>query len=51
MSKEFLNRDGKDIARLGEKSFFPLKVDCGTEILSSPQRDLKDSRQKILNYK
>jgi len=25
-------------------------VDCGTETLSSPQRDMTDIRQKILNY-
>ncbi|MFA6175616.1 MAG: hypothetical protein WC765_03440, partial [Phycisphaerae bacterium] len=25
-------------------------VDCGTETLSSPQRDMSDIRQKILNY-
>ena len=29
---------------------FFLEVDCGTETLSSPQRDMKDIRQKILNY-
>jgi DNA-binding PadR family transcriptional regulator len=34
-----------------DKSFlFFLEVDCGTETLSSPQRDMKDIRQKILNY-
>lgn len=27
-----------------------LEVDCGTETLSSPQRDMSDIRQKILNY-
>ena len=27
-----------------------LEVDCATETLSSPQRDMKDIRQKILNY-
>ena len=29
---------------------FFLEADCGTETLSSPQRDMKDIRQKILNY-
>ena len=29
---------------------FFLEVDCGTETLSSPQRDMTDIRQKILNY-
>jgi hypothetical protein len=29
---------------------FFLEVDCDTETLSSPQRDMKDIRQKILNY-
>jgi len=29
---------------------FFLEVDCGTETLSSPQRDMKDIRQKILKY-
>jgi len=29
---------------------FFLEVDCGTETLSSPQRDMSDIRQKILNY-
>jgi len=29
---------------------FFLEVDCGTETLSSPQHDLADIRQKILNY-
>ncbi|MBC8453503.1 replication-relaxation family protein [PVC group bacterium] len=27
-----------------------LEVDCGTETLASPQRDMSDIRQKILNY-
>lgn len=27
-----------------------LEADCGTETLSSPQRDMSDIRQKILNY-
>jgi hypothetical protein len=27
-----------------------LEIDCGTETLSSPQRDMSDIRQKILNY-
>lgn len=29
---------------------FFLEVDCGTETLASPQRDMSDLRQKILNY-
>jgi hypothetical protein len=29
---------------------FFLEVDCNTETLSSPQRDMKDIRQKILKY-
>jgi DNA-binding MarR family transcriptional regulator len=29
---------------------FFLEADCGTETLSSPQRDMTDIRQKILNY-
>jgi hypothetical protein len=29
---------------------FFLEVDCGTETLASPQRDMSDIRQKILNY-
>ena len=29
---------------------FFLEVDCGSETLSSPQRDMSDIRQKILNY-
>lgn len=29
---------------------FFLEVDCGTETLASPQRDMSDMRQKILNY-
>jgi DNA-binding MarR family transcriptional regulator len=29
---------------------FFLEVDCGTETLSSPQRDMRDIRQKILKY-
>ncbi len=34
----------------GKTLLFFLEVDCGTETLSSPQRDMKDIRQKILNY-
>lgn len=34
----------------GKTLLFFLEVDCGTETLSSPQRDMKDLRQKILNY-
>jgi hypothetical protein len=34
----------------GKTLLFPLEVDCGTETLSSPQRDMTDIRQKILNY-
>lgn len=29
---------------------FFLEVDCGTETLASPQRDMRDIRQKILKY-
>lgn len=34
----------------GKTLLFFLEVDCGTETLSSPQRDMTDIRQKILNY-
>ena len=35
----------------GDKSMlFFLEADCGTETLSSPQCDMSDIRQKILNY-
>jgi len=35
----------------GDKSMlFFLEADCGTETLSSPQCDISDIRQKILNY-
>jgi len=34
----------------GRTLLFFLEVDCGTETLSSPQRDMTDIRQKILNY-
>ena len=34
----------------GMTLLFFLEVDCGTETLSSPRRDMKDIRQKILNY-
>jgi len=37
-------------ATSGKTLLFFLEVDCGTETLSSPQRDMKDIRQKILNY-
>jgi len=29
---------------------FFLEVDCGTETIASPKRDMKDVRQKIVNY-
>jgi hypothetical protein len=34
----------------GKTLLFFLEVDCGTETLSSPQRDMTDIRQKILKY-
>ena len=34
----------------GRTVLFFLEVDLGTETLASPQRELKDVRQKILNY-
>jgi len=34
----------------GKTLLFFLEVDCGTETLSSPQRDMKDLRHKILKY-
>jgi hypothetical protein len=34
----------------GKTLLFFLEIDCGTETLSSPQRDLTDIRQKMLNY-
>ncbi len=40
-----LTNDTRDKSML-----FFLEVDCGTETLSSPQRDMSDIRQKILNY-
>ena len=40
-----LTKAARDITML---SF--LEVDCGTETLSSPQRDMSDIRQKMLNY-
>ena len=38
-----------NVARDKSLLFF-LEVDCGTETLASPQRDMSDIRQKILNY-
>ena len=36
---------------IGEKTcLFFLEVDCGTETIASPKRDMTDIRQKILNY-
>jgi len=37
-------------AAQGKTLLFFLEADCGTETLSSPQRDMRDVRQKILNY-
>jgi DNA-binding MarR family transcriptional regulator len=35
----------------GDKSILLfVEIDCGTETLASPQRDMSDIRQKILNY-
>jgi len=42
----FATTDGAE----GKTLLFFLEVDCGTETLSSPQRDMTDIRQKILNY-
>ena len=42
----FATTDGDE----GKTLLFFLEVDCGTETLSSPQRDMTDIRQKILNY-
>ena len=42
----FATTDGVE----GKTLLFFLEVDCGTETLSSPQRDMRDIRQKILNY-
>ena len=34
----------------GITCLFFLEIDCGTETIASPRRDMKDIRQKIVNY-
>jgi hypothetical protein len=34
----------------GKTCLFFLEVDCGTETIASPKRDMTDVRQKIVNY-
>jgi hypothetical protein len=34
----------------GKTCLFFLEVDCGTETIASPKRDMTDIRQKIVNY-
>jgi hypothetical protein len=34
----------------GKACLFFLEVDCGTETIASPKRDVTDIRQKIVNY-
>jgi len=34
----------------GKTCLFFLEVDCGTETLASPRRDMTDIRQKVVNY-
>ena len=35
----------------GKTCLFFLEVDCGTETIASPKRDMTDIRQKIINYR